>query len=471
MNSRTNLAIGTFRIWFVSAGRKTHGIVTAVFLLLWCAVAGLSGQHTDIEDFVNQVKSQAVPLVSVDPMTEGKDLEALRDLIGDAPIVLLGESQHRMREQYQLKHRIIKFLVEEMDFNHIAIEDSFYGTIAIDGYIKGADISPVEALRNTGGWYLWDTEEMLSFVQWLRSHNDGVAEERKVSYTGIDIQDPWPGIRILSGYFKKYDPEFSEIMESRSQVFEVFDKPIWFQIRYAYSKLTLEQKQAVKETLDEAAERLESRQERFVHAGGEKAFLDMVLVVRHLLKSHAFFLELETAERGDVGLREKSMFANIVRIRESKGPEAKIIIWVHNAHAAKCPVVFLNTGTPETATLELMGTMLKRKYGDELKSLGMASLGVGKRDLDPEEGAAGEPVILDHVLSESGMDLCFLDFHKLIPGDEEKNLLKSPWKLTADMGGFLFLVPAEAFDGLFFIKYTTEVLLSSESTQRFKKLF
>jgi erythromycin esterase-like protein len=161
------------------------------------------------------------------------------------------------------------------------------------------------------------------------------------------------------------------------------------------------------------------------------------------------------------------MFANIIRIRESKEPKPKIIIWVHNAHAAKAPVVFLKTGIPETAKLELLGTMLKRKYEDDVRSLGIASLGVRNKDLE----STGKSDVLDHVLSASGLDLCFLDFHELIAGDEVESLLRSPWKLTADMGGYLSLVPAEAYDGLFFIKYTTEVMLSSESSLRFNKLF
>ena len=455
------------RLSILSVNEKTHTKTAAVVLMIFLAAVGFSGQNSDIGNFVQQVKERATPLVSVDFLAEAKDLDVLKDLIGDAPIVCLGESQHLMSEPYQLKHRVTRFLVEEMGFTHIAIEDSFYGTLAIDDYIKGADISPEEALENTGGWYLWDTEEMLSFVHWLRSYNRRKAEEEKVSYVGIDIQDPWPGIMVLAEYFEKYDPEFSGHFEAKRQVFDVFNKPIWFQIKYGYSKLALEEKQEIEETLKEYRDRLESRREEYIRAGGEKAYRDMCLVVGHLFKSHLFFLELETAAEGEVGLREKTMFANIIRLRESPAPKAKIIVWVHNAHAAKSPVAFLNTGIPEDASLELLGTMLKRKYGDEVKSLGMASLGVRKEGTELNT----QPDVLDHVLSKSGQDLCFLDFRKLNTEDGSKSFMEIPWKLTADRGGFLSLVPAEAYDGIFFIKHTSGVTLSPKSAERFKKLF
>ncbi|MFC2156908.1 erythromycin esterase family protein [Acidobacteriota bacterium] len=444
--------------------KKTKTAVVVLVLLF--ASAGFPSRNPDENKFVQLVKELAIPLVSVDPLTAAEDLDTLKDVIGNSPIVCLGESQHLMREQYQLKHRIIKFLVEEMDFTHIAIEDSFYGTIAIDDYIKGAVISPEEALKETGGWYLWDTEEMLSFVQWLRSHNDKAEDEQKVSYVGLDIQDPWPGIKYITQYFIKVDPEYAGQLENHKQVFEVFNKSIWFQIRGSYPKLTPVQKQEIEDTLKEIGGKLEIHKEDYIKTAGEKEFRDAVLVVRHLLKSHACFLELEDAEFGDVGIREKTMFANIVRIRESSGPQTKIIVWVHNAHAAKSPVVFLNSRQPESPKLELLGTMLKQKYGSDVKSIGMASLGVKKAGAEFQENID----VLDHVLSNAGLDLFFLDFDKLTSRDGGKDL-QVPWKLTADMGGFLSLVPSEAYDGLFFIRHTTGVRPSKISAERYKKLF
>lgn len=445
---------------------KTFGLALLALVAAASAFPGGNGNETP-EAFLRRVKERAVPLATVDPVAGAEGLEALKNVVGNAAIVCLGESQHLTREQYQIKHRIVRYLVERMNFTHIAIEDSLYGTIAIDDYIKGADTSPEDALRNTGGWYLWDTEEMLSLVRWLRSHNDGVADERKVSYVGLDIQDPWPGVGVLMNYFGRVDPPYAASLEARAEIFDIFKKPIWFQIRAAYPALEPSRKRAIEDTLREAGDRLEARRAEYVRTAGEKAFADAVLVAGHLLKSHELFLELEHAKDGDIDLREKTMFADVVRIREAAGLEARIIVWVHNAHAAKSPVRFLSTGVAEAGQLELLGTMLERKYGDEVRSIGMASLGLNGQRPDPE----GRPDVLDHVLSGAGLDLFFLDLAGMRGRDGEKDVLASPWKLTADMGRFLSLVPADAYDGLVFIKHVTGVRRSLEGTRRFQALF
>jgi erythromycin esterase len=372
-----------------------------------------------------------------------------------------------MREQYRLKHRIVRFLVERMGFTHVAIEDSLYGAFAIDDYVKGADIPPEEALRGTAGWYLWDTEEMLDFIRWMKAHNDGVPDGKKVSYVGLDIQDARPGIEHLRGYFRGVDPAYAASFESYAEVLAVFDKPIWIQVQAAYSKLEPSKKEAIAEIFKDAGARLEARRAEYTDAAGEKAYSDALLVASHLLKSHEHFIELEEDDDGVVGIREKAMFDGVVRLKETAGPGARIVVWVHNAHAAKSPVRFLNTGIPESARLELLGTLLVQKYGDDVKSIGMASVGMRNQAASKEP----RPDLLDHVLSRVGLDLFLLDLAGLESRDGEKGVPDSPWTFTADMGGFLSLVPATAYDGLVFVKYVTGVRRSPEAMRRFNTLF
>ena len=438
-------------------------IYLSFFLLAGFA---FSGQDPEILKFIQEVKKTAVPIISVEPETEGNDLDGLKDIIGDARIVLLGESQHMMHEQYLLKHRIIRFLVEKMNFNHVAIEDSFYGTIAINKYIDGWDLSPEEVLRNTGGWYLWDTEEMLSFVKWLREYNNSAAQTQKVCYRGIDIQDPWPGIRYMFDYFKKTDPEYADHLEDQKQIFEVFNQPIWFKVRNGYADLDQEQKQSIKTSFTEMEERLNNCRQKYIKTSGEKEFKNAVLVVGHLLKSHEFFMGFEESDSLGGSIREEAMFENVNRILEGMEENEKLIIWVHNAHAAKSPVDFHFPKDPEF-NLKLLGTMLTEKYSHSVKSIGIASLGIKTT----KENFQIKTDVLDHILSNTGMDLFLLNLNKAANKTGEKNLLEDKWKMTADQGGFISLVPASAYDGLIFIKYVTKVRLSETAAQRFSQLF
>src|SRR5512145_1222218 len=82
-----------------------------------------SSAHADILAGASAwLRGAAVPFDRVDPADNLDDLEPLRRLVGDARIVSLGEATHGTREFFQMKHRILRFLVERMGFTAFAIE-------------------------------------------------------------------------------------------------------------------------------------------------------------------------------------------------------------------------------------------------------------------------------------------------------------------------------------------------------------
>src|SRR5690606_16545940 len=68
------------------------------------------------------LRDEVVPVARTTPGTDLEDLEPLGQMVGDARIVALGEGTHGTREFFQLKHRILEFLVQRMGFTHFAIE-------------------------------------------------------------------------------------------------------------------------------------------------------------------------------------------------------------------------------------------------------------------------------------------------------------------------------------------------------------
>jgi|GEM_PF-7011775 len=48
-----------------------------------------------------------------------QDLEFMRELVGDARIVSLGENTHGARDFFEMKARVLRFLVEEMGVQHL----------------------------------------------------------------------------------------------------------------------------------------------------------------------------------------------------------------------------------------------------------------------------------------------------------------------------------------------------------------
>jgi erythromycin esterase len=78
--------------------------------LIWPAAAQ---QTSPVEEWI---ASHAIRLTTPQAGHGFKDMEPLKQAIGDARIVSLGEATHGTREFFQLKHRMLEFLATEMGF-------------------------------------------------------------------------------------------------------------------------------------------------------------------------------------------------------------------------------------------------------------------------------------------------------------------------------------------------------------------
>jgi erythromycin esterase len=97
------------------------------------------------------------------------DLEALRGVVGDAAIVAFGETTRAATEIDRYRLRAFQFLVEELGFRALAINDDAIVAERLDDLVRGADDDPVEALG--AAWPPWRTEETVAVLRWMRAYN------------------------------------------------------------------------------------------------------------------------------------------------------------------------------------------------------------------------------------------------------------------------------------------------------------
>ena len=93
-----------------------------------------------------QIKADAVPLMTVEAGHGDADLAAFGAAVGDAPVVALGEASHGTREFFQMKHRLLEYLVTQKGFTVFAMEANWPETAAVDRYIKTGQGDPKAAL-------------------------------------------------------------------------------------------------------------------------------------------------------------------------------------------------------------------------------------------------------------------------------------------------------------------------------------
>src|SRR4030095_12206728 len=120
------------------------------------------------------------------------DMQPLKHLVREARLVSLGEATHGTREFFQLKHRILEFLVSEMGFTVFAIEASMPEAFDINRYILTGEGDPEKALAGLYFW-TWNTAEVLGMIRWMRRYNADPNHTAKVKFYGFDMQSATPG--------------------------------------------------------------------------------------------------------------------------------------------------------------------------------------------------------------------------------------------------------------------------------------
>lgn len=154
--------------------------------------------------------SRSAPLVRVTPDRASRnavppDLELVARIVGDARVVALGESTHGTHEFFTLKHRLIQHLVQRLEFDLFAIEANQLAVERLNAYVQGAPGTAREAMRAL--FRVWNTEEMLALVQWIRKHN-AVHPQRPVHFIGYDMQDHRTPLDSLEAFVRRTDPGY-----------------------------------------------------------------------------------------------------------------------------------------------------------------------------------------------------------------------------------------------------------------------
>jgi erythromycin esterase-like protein len=130
------------------------------------------------------------------PLDGPADLDPLLERIGNAHYVLLGEASHGTSEYYQWRAEISQRLIREEGFSFIAVEGDWPDCYRVNRYVKGFHDSGTDArevLEAFVRWptWMWANEEVVNLVEWLRRHNKGQPEHKKVGFYGLDVYSLW----------------------------------------------------------------------------------------------------------------------------------------------------------------------------------------------------------------------------------------------------------------------------------------
>ncbi len=286
-------------------------------------------------DVVAYIGKQGIPLVSAEAGKGWDDLAPIGKLIGNARIVALGEATHGTREFFQLKHRLLEYLVARQGFTVFAIEANQPECRAINDYVLHGKGNARDALAGIYFW-TWNTEEVLAMIEWMRAWNADPAHGSKVQFTGFDMQTSTVAHASVTAFLEKVAPaEAAALLAPLAPL-------AGMRAMAAVGKATPDERGKLTAGLAALAGAFDRNRKAWTAAGGgAAAYAD----ARHDLTILEQATAMYTADgqgTGGFDARDRAMADNVGWLLEQT--RAKIVVWAHNGHIANTLSAFTNMG-------------------------------------------------------------------------------------------------------------------------------
>lgn len=347
-------------------------------------------------------------------------LESLTAAVGNRRLLQLGESGHGMAETYRLKTEIVRHMHERHGFDVLAVEGGMAECWVAAQHI--AEWSAAKSMRACF-WGAWASEEAEALFEYLRA---AAAAGRPLRLVGFD-NSPTSG--AFSDWIEATPGLPSSLGRAEQDFLRIFTGDF-------EGEADLAQLQARAAANYRAA---------------LAAVTDPMLAL--VVEDRLATLEFDPAKFDGAAfeqLRERRMAVNLLR-HIQREPEARIIVWAHNAHVAHAYSKFVG-GVPR------QGEFIHGALGEAGYTLGIYPFG-GRgyawfinQEYDlmvPEDGS------LEARLAELGGNPVFLDMRAA--SAERHPWIRQPvksfeWGLTEQV-----IVPAEMYDGLLLVREVTPI--------------
>ncbi len=295
---------------------------------------------------------------------EDADLDGLLERIGNARVVLLGESSHGTAEFYRMRTRITRELIERRGFTFMAIEGDWPDAARVDHYIRHLAYPPSEwtAFARFPTW-MWRNAEVHELVEWLRSHNAALPETERVAFYGLDLYSLYNSIRSVLRYLDDVDPEAAALARRRYGCLTPWQAD---PATYGHAAITGSYRSCEEDVVRMLVDLLE-RREDYVAADGER-FLDALQNARLVANAERYYRTMYYGSRSSWNLRDTHMFDTLSLLLDHHGPDAKAVVWAHNSHIGDAAATEMSA-RGETN----IGHLCREEFGADVYSVGFGT--------------------------------------------------------------------------------------------------
>ncbi|MEU2561025.1 erythromycin esterase family protein [Streptomyces longispororuber] len=304
------------------------------------------------------------------------DLEPLRALVGDARVVALGENSHQIREFGQLRHRILRFLVERLGFTVYAMEYGAAEGRPVDAWIQGGPgdiddlLAPGHRPAAGGGQEprprgLGQPVECRDTLRWLRRHNAGATHP--VRFVGCDIPMAGgslaPVLEPVAAYLDTVDPGALRWLRTALDISGAVEGGTVMVPAFARLDLDPAEQDRLTTALARLAGRFGDLRETYVDRAGGEAYETALSDVRAAVTTDRAQRAMAEALAGapdSLGFvaRERYLADTLLEFLERSRPGTRVVLVGHNAHIQRSA----NQGEGPLAPAT-MGHLLARELG------------------------------------------------------------------------------------------------------------
>src|SRR6516165_9708750 len=323
--------------------------------------------------------AEMVSLVAIDAPAGIPARETLEELIGDARVVLIGESSHGTHEFYEARAEITKWLIEEKGFCAVAAEADWPDAYRVNRYIRGLgeDKNADEALSGFERFpaWMWRNTVVRDFVEWLRARNrqEGSNGQRQAGFYGLDLYSLHRSMHEVITYLDKIDPKAAARARARYACFDhaSADDGQAYGFAAAFGAGPSCENEAIEQLVEIRRNALAYARRDGLLAEDELFYAQQnAQTVRN---AEVYYRAMLSGRVTSWNLRDKHMAQTLDALlkhldRHNDVPSARIVVWAHNSHVGDA------RATEVWAEGQLtLGQVARQRYGAQSRLIGFST--------------------------------------------------------------------------------------------------
>lgn len=342
-------------------------------------------------------------------------------------IVALGEATHGNKEFQELKLELFKVLVKNNNYKVFVLEADFGECLYINDYIHGNSKLSLDEVLNKFSFNIYHTNQIKDLIKWMKSYNDSLSENDKVSFYGFDLQNPEKGVEYIINNLKGVDTEKLNVLVGK---IKLSDENVRESIEYL-------------KTL--------SSEDKLIN-----------YAISNILNSYEYYEKTDFNDYVSLNSnRDALMKENITWIYnyENNKGNNKIMISGHNGHISKYEINYTN-----------MGSLLKNEYDNKYYVVGTdyfntnCNIAYGNSRINLKTNSSD---ILAYQAKYIENEKFFIDFNSVDENSDIYSIINSPI-FQANLGeNYNFLMkllpqmtkrkvtPIKLYDGMIFVYNAT----------------